>query len=581
MPVDFKKKLFRKSIWGYEPDEVDSYISYVAGEYAKLEKRFSVLRSRMEEQKTQNMINAADKAPITEAEAEAEKILAEAREAADKLLAEADERKAAVLAEIEKAKADEEAEAGTILENARDTAGKLLAEAEERKAAVLAEIEKARADEEAGAGATLENARETAGKLLAEAEERKAAILAETEKIKTDAEAEAGAILEGARERAEEIRSAIGADEGSIDAAVLTADGEAPADPGLIAAAAARFKEDVAAFSHAMESLTQTQMNAVRRFSEDADRFFAQSVSAAADNMPEEGGDPFGFAAAASMIGDLLREDSDDDGGPGPDEGTSAADTEPGTEEFSPEPAEPEEQDGTDAMIAGAAVADRAAEEADRLREELRKLSEDGRSDGSAEEPEPQPEPEQPDEAEESPAAGAGPGTDAGAERPEEEAGDEELEAVMAALSGISEDESYDAILSSFRPEDLEEEAEHQAEGIRKYLAEKEKAARAAKEAAEKSEDAPVSDGETDFESEITAAVEAVVRANLDPGKVVDAMLENRAQPLPRDLLDMLDFDEPQDGGAAYTDHSLTEFSQQKREENGEEDAAPEDGDED
>ncbi|MBO6052631.1 MAG: DivIVA domain-containing protein [Clostridia bacterium] len=528
MPVDFKNKLFRKSIWGYDPEEVDGYIAYVAGEYTKLEKRFSVLRSRMEEQKAQNMINAADKAPITEAKAEAGTILAQAREEAEKLLAEAEEQKTGVLAEAEKAKADAQAEAGTILAEARDEAEMLLAEAEEQRAGVLAEIEKAKAD----------------------------------------AEAEAGAILEGARERAEEIRSAIGADEGP-DAFVRPSDGEAPAaGSGWIAANAARFKEDVAAFSHAMESLTRTQMNAVRRFSEDADRFFAQSAPAPADDLAEDVGDPFGFAAAASMIGDLLREEREPSDA---EEGTPAEAADPGTEETAPE--EPAEHGGTDAMIAGAALADRAAEEADRLREELRKLSDETRSDEGTEEAEGQSSGE-----DGSPSEEAGPGTEAG--RAEEEAGDEELEAVMAALSGISEDESYDAILSSFRPEDLAEEAEHQAEGIRKYLAEKEKAARAAKEAAEKSEDAAPADGMTDLESEITAAVEAAVRAKLDPGKAVDAMLENRNQPLPRDLLDMLDFEEPQDGAAAYTDHSLTEFTQQKRDDNAEEEAAPEDGDE-
>ena len=314
-------------------------------------------------------------------------------------------------------------------------------------------------------------------------------------------------------------------------------------DPGMLASAAARFREDVAAFSHAMESLTRTQMNAVRRFTDDAERFFAL-LPAGSDETegPEPAGedaDLFGFAAAASVIGDLLRERDEDEAKDIKEDAQETAGDKGSDERTENAPAD----GGTDAMIADAALADHAAAEADFLREQLMMLNaETGSGDNKEETPE---ESDNPDPSE------------------PEAAGDEELEAVMAALSDLDEDESYDAILNSFRPEDLEEEAARQAEGIRRYLAEKTKR-EAEKQAAELPETDPENVEAVDFEAEIAAAVEAAVRAKLDPSKAVDDLIKQRNEPLPRDVLDMIDFDEPRADGAAYTDHSLTEFASQK-----------------
>ncbi len=562
MPVEFKNKLFQKALWGYDPAEVDGYIAHVAGEYAKLEKRCAALRAQIGSRPESSKETPKETGrPAAAAEEEAGRISAEARETAETILAEA-------RTEAEKTRSE-----------AGDEAGRILSDAREQSEAILSEAHNILEEAKNQAGAVLENAGTEAGKLaadagseaekiLTEARERSEAILAEAHAILEDAKdqagtvlenagTEAGKIIENAQTEAEEIRSAAQvrsgdeAEDGSVPA---------PMDPGMLASAAARFREDVAAFSHAMESLTRTQMNAVRRFTDDAERFFALSPARSDETEGSEpsgeDADLFGFAAAASVIGDLLRERDGDEAKDIKEEDAqeTAGDTGSG-ERTETAPSD----GGTDAMIADAALADHAAAEAEFLREQLMTLNAEA---GSGDEKEETPEkPENPDPSE------------------PEVAGDEELEAVMAALSDLDEDESYDAILNSFRPEDLEEEAARQAEGIRRYLAEKTKR-EAEKQAAELPETDPENVEAVDFEAEIAAAVEAAVRAKLDPSKAVDDLIKQRNEPLPRDVLDMIDFDEPRDDGAAYTDHSLTEFASQKSAEDaGEERSeAPEEG---
>ena len=88
--------------------------------------------------------------------------------------------------------------------------------------------------------------------------------------------------------------------------------------------------------------------------------------------------------------------------------------------------------------------------------------------------------------------------------------------------------------------------------------------------------------GETDLEKEIAAAVEAAVRAKLDPEQALDevfaelsredgdaegslgaaeTLFSKAPSELPPDMLELLDFDEPGGDSAAYTDHSLAEFA--------------------
>ena len=562
MPVDFKNKLFQKALWGYDPAEVDAYIAHVAGEYAKLEKRCAALRAQIGSRPESSKETSKETGrPAAAAEEEAGRISAEARETAETILAEA-------RTEAEKTRSE-----------AGDEAGRILSDAREQSEAILSEAHNILEEAKNQAGAVLENAGTEAGKLtadagseaekiLTEARERSEAILAEAHAILADAKnqagtvlenagTEAGKIIENARAEAEEIRSAAqvrSGDEAEEDGSV-----PAPMDPGMLASAAARFREDVAAFSHAMESLTRTQMNAVRRFTDDAERFFALSPAGSDETEGSEpsgeDADLFGFAAAASVIGDLLCErDGDETKDISEEEAQETAGDTGSGERTETAPSD----GGTDAMIADAALADHAAAEAEFLREQLMTLNAEA---GSGDEKEETPEnPENPDPS-------------------EPEVAGEELEAVMAALSDLDEDESYDAILNSFRPEDLEEEAARQAEGIRRYLAEKTKR-EAEKQAAELPETDPENVEAVDFEAEIAAAVEAAVRAKLDPSKAVDDLIKQRNEPLPRDVLDMIDFDEPRDDGAAYTDHSLTEFASQKSAEDaGEERSeAPEEG---
>lgn len=563
MPVDFKNKLFQKALWGYDPAEVDGYIAHVAGEYAKLEKRCAALRAQIGSRPESSKETPKETGrPAAAAEEEAGRISAEARETAETILAEA------------------RTEAGKTRSEAGDEAGRILSDAREQSEAILSEAHNILEEAKNQAGAVLENAGTEAGKLtadagseaekiLTEARERSEAILSEAHAILEDAKdqagtvlenagTEAGKIIENAQTEAEEIRSA--AQVRSEDEAEEDGSAPAPMDPGMLASAAARFREDVAAFSHAMESLTRTQMNAVRRFTDDAERFFALSPAGSDETEGSEpsgeDADLFGFAAAASVIGDLLRErDGDETKDISEEEAQETAGDTGSGERTETAPSD----GGTDAMIADAALADHAAAEAECLREQLMTLNAEA---GSGDEKEETPEnPENP-----------------GSSEPEV-AGDEELEAVMAALSDLDEDESYDAILNSFRPEDLEEEAARQAEGIRRYLAEKTKR-EAEKQAAELPETDPENVEAVDFEAEIAAAVEAAVRAKLDPSKAVDDLIKQRNEPLPRDVLDMIDFDEPRDDGAAYTDHSLTEFASQKSAEDaGEERSeAPEEG---
>ena len=157
--------------------------------------------------------------------------------------------------------------------------------------------------------------------------------------------------------------------------------------------------------------------------------------------------------------------------------------------------------------------------------------------------------------------------------------GDEELAAVMAALSGISEDESYDAMLASFDADggvdpavaaDLERK---RRETFRRMMEEAEREREAEKRAAEKRR-AETADGERMLEDRISAAVEAAVRAKEDPGKALDEAFPELAASddekgtgnFSAEMLEMIDFEEPREDGAAWTDHSLEEFTARRGE---------------
>lgn len=86
-PQDIKKKTFTKTLKGYNPAEVDEYISYVLSkysdacqEYAELEKKLAVALEKLELAKSEeNMISAT----IVNAQKMADAIVADAKTKAD------------------------------------------------------------------------------------------------------------------------------------------------------------------------------------------------------------------------------------------------------------------------------------------------------------------------------------------------------------------------------------------------------------------------------------------------------------------------------------------------------------------
>ena len=178
----------------------------------------------------------------------------------------------------------------------------------------------------------------------------------------------------------------------------------------------------------------------------------------------------------------------------------------------------------------------------------------------------------------------------------------------MKALSGITEEDSYEAILAAFQPEeevdlklaaDLEKK---RRDNFRRMMdeaaaerdAEKRAGRRERPSGRTQTAQTPArtpnppsaaergAEEESDLEKEIAAAVEKAVRAKLDPAQALDAVFAEltgesgeadgtlgaadsffteEAAALPPDMLELLDFDEPGGDGAAYTDHSLAEFS--------------------
>jgi cell division septum initiation protein DivIVA len=557
MPVDFKNKLFGKVLWGYSPEEVDEYIAYVAGEYTRLERRLADIRKENARTGTKpekepkyaaadagrdegNSASPASGQPRSGMTAEAEKILSEARAAADEILASA-------AAARDEMKAQAQNEAAGILEEARS----IREQAESERQAAL--------------------------------------------KLREEAEA-------AGREAEDQLR-------------------EAESRRAGLTAVSARFREDVYAFRNAMESMMQAQLNAAERFSGDADRFLGEL--GAPGEEPQEAEDPFGFAAAAAVIGEMLGETD------GEKEEETAPDSAPDPADLPEEPddlPEEAEDENVEAMIAQSAVSEHISAAADALRLELEQLARSPEEAGpdEAEEPagdavlpglaEPDreetaaPESDLPEEeapAEESPAEESTAEESASSEQTVPEAGeadptpgDEELEAVIAALSGITEDESYDAMLASFDTEnsvdpaiaaDLEKkrranflklmrEAELEWESEKKS-GEKRRSDRDARQ-----EKTPAGSGQSEkerqLEEKLSAAVEAAIRAKTDPGKALDEAFPELAETdggsvpslLSADLLELIDFDEPRDDGRTYTDHSLEEFASKRAEADKEDD---------
>ena len=581
MSVDFKNKLFQKALWGYAPEEVDEYISYVAGEYARLEKRFGALKAEGSgKRQNQTGTPAADipgvSGPESGEKAEAERILSEARESA--------EREAASI--LEKSRREAEEEAGRILDDARERADAILREAEETHRT---------AEEERLAVGEIQRAVEESRKAVEESERA-------VEKSRRTIEAERAA-LEQERTSLEQRRSEASDERESADALRREAE-EKLGESGRILAglseASARFRRDILAFSSSMESMARTQLSAAERFGEDADRFLEEMRAFSSDQPSpadeDAGEDPFGFAAAAAVIGEMLRDLPEDK--PGEKE-TPAADEpsdeipedapvpenvpdeqEDADDQRTPEPPLPE--DDADRLMAESAVSDRIVGEADLILSQLRELAaeESREPDGEPENGHPDHDVGEPVEAEPDSA-----GENAGAEPQDEPSedlssedlsaedlsaedlpGDEELEAVMAALSGISEDESYDAMLASFRPEDevdprmAEDLAKKRSERFRRMMDE----AREDRKTSGGTDAGRIDTGESDLEKEIAAAVEAAVRADLDPEKALDDMLAGltgeESGVSAGDVLEMLDFEEPGEDGAAYRDLDLEDF---------------------
>ena len=581
MSVDFKNKLFQKALWGYAPEEVDEYISYVAGEYARLEKRFGALKAEGSgKRQNQTGTPAADipgvSGPESGEKAEAERILSEARESA--------EREAASI--LEKSRREAEEEAGRILDDARERANAILREAEETRRT---------AEEERLAVGEIQRAVEESRKAVEESQRA-------VEESRRTIEAERAA-LEQERTSLEQRRSEASDERESADTLRKEAE-EKLGESGRILAglseASARFRRDILAFSSSMESMARTQLSAAERFGEDADRFLEEMRAFSSDQPSpadeDAGEDPFGFAAAAAVIGEMLKDLPEDE----PDAKETPAADEPSDEipedapvpenvpdekedaddQRTPEPPLPE--DDADRLMAESAVSDRIAGEADLILSQLRELAaeENREPDGEPENGQPDHEVGEPVEAEQDFAvenAGAEPQDEPYEDLPSEDLsaedlseedlpGDEELEAVMAALSGISEDESYDAMLASFRPEDevdprmAEDLAKKRSERFRRMMDE----AREDRKTSGGTDAGRIDAGESDLEKEIAAAVEAAVRADLDPEKALDDMLAGltgeESGVSAGDVLEMLDFEEPGEDGAAYRDLDLEDF---------------------
>ncbi len=668
MAVDFKNKLFQKALWGYVPEEVDEYIAYVAGEYTRLEKRLAAIRAENAKKQGENKASpqadipgvtggaAADNpgGSMENAFAEGERILSEAREKAEQLReeaasdaeslrndakADAEKTLAEAKSGAEKLLADAQTEAESVLADAREDADRIRAEAEKRAeeeteaaraerenllTGARSEAEKLRAEAQAEAQA---EARSEAERLLSEA---RAEARSEAERIRSEAEKSAEALLENARRSAEPVPEP-SADEDAENPALMREEARRQfEESGRILtglrAASERFRSDLKAFSSSMQSLARTQLSAAERFGEDAERFLAEMDAYAGENegpedAGEEDGDLFGFASAAAMIGDLLKDLPEEEGGKTPD--------------AAPEPAEaPAESDAdtqsdasqseADVLMAESAMAGHIEEEAGRLLAQLLELDEntdstpDNRREETPESGEDLAE-EKPDietdtvpdiSPDETAAVPAAPGTDdfsAGepdAAARDAEPGDEELEAVIAALSGISEDDSYDAMLAAFHPEEevdprmAEDLAKKRREKFRRMMDEAAGGRGTEKQNVPAPDDADGSEADAEpdltpaddaLEEELTAAVEAALRADLDPEKALDEMLASLtadgADPgspdasgtdpdmpaLPADVMALLDFEEPAGDGPAWTDHSLEEFiSSRDERENGE-----------
>ena len=700
MPVDFKNKLFQKALWGYVPEEVDEYIAYVAGEYTRLEKRLNAIRAENAKIAAEKAASRTPDIPgipaepkeASDARAEAESILRQARTQADAILESAGREAASIREEAGAESARILGEAKEAAERGREGLDVIREETEEERKALDA-LRRELDEKQAGLDALnkeLETRKAEQEEQLCRIGEERQALEAqrqacEAQRQECDARRRA---LDEERTSLDGERIALRAEKDALSAGRTDAEAlrEAAAEQfreseriyAGLCAAAERFRNDVLAFSSSMRSMAQSQLSAAERFGTDADRFleevnaFSASRPVCPDSDgeisgPDGAGDLFGFASAAAMIGDMLKELPEEQGEI-PEEREEPEESEKREEPENPEKPEPENPEPenpepepvlfeaeTDALFAESAVSDEIAAEADRILDSIRGLTEEeplsgieaddlpNDAEGSVEldlpgetaenpdesaepeetaepehvTPEPEPEPE-PSDAPNRPESEVPDGdtSDEAAELPQdpgsepEVPGDEELEAVMKALSGISEDDSYDAILEAFQPgeevdlnlaADLERKrrenfrrmmdeaaAERDAE---KHGGKREKSKNRAAEAssrlpnqessAESEKDLPDT-GETDLEKEIAAAVEAAVRAKLDPEQALDevfaelsredgdeegslgaaeTLFSKAPSELPPDMLELLDFDEPGGDSAAYTDHSLAEFA--------------------
>ena len=166
MPKDFTKKQFSRTLRGYAPDDVDSYISSINGEFAKLEKhsaesdRRLVFALRKLESLTKELQSIYSSVENTQSEPEQteEKSVPENSDAAllsdakaelkrvtDELEAKKAELESAKV-EAEKLRAASEERARTLLSAARSRGDAIILEAQEKSDAIIAQsAKKARA----------------------------------------------------------------------------------------------------------------------------------------------------------------------------------------------------------------------------------------------------------------------------------------------------------------------------------------------------------------------------------------------------------------------------------------------------
>ncbi|MBO6053834.1 MAG: DivIVA domain-containing protein, partial [Clostridia bacterium] len=290
MPVDFKKKLFQKALWGYAPAEVDEYIAYVTREYTKLERRLAAVR-----RESSGMSRGEEKTASAAQQKTAQNAGQSAGQAKEKSVPPDGEREALLRerAALQEERGDLERERTALAEERMSFGKEKEALAEERLAL---EAEKVRLAEEAS---SLEILKASLG------------------------EARSSFVSDG--EEAEEL----------LGRAAREAREQALLRSGLEKTARG-FRRDVRAFAASMESLVRSlgdlsraQSGAVERFSDDADRFLA-ALGSSLPEEEEDGGEGEDFALGSlleglkgweavpemTIPGEALPEDEDRDAAP-------------------------------------------------------------------------------------------------------------------------------------------------------------------------------------------------------------------------------------------------------------------------